>query len=453
MKRLFGRSGTSSGSSSGRSSANSYTKSEETKAPPTDGMSTTAKLILDTLEKMSTPLKDSEKIPTLNIDRKRVAEELNNSLGLTGSARKRPRLGTGPMQSGSPLGGPPFRKLYSPLSAHRSRPPRVNHITPMASLNNSRPTTPYGLEKSSASNPPPAPNSLPLSSFSTPLTGGGAGGGKLRSKVTGRGGPMDALENEEPPPPLPAFLTNNVPQLKVSTPLNSFSFATSTPAPSIVKEPITTTTAPPIVQDSITATENNNNKADLKADNKSTENKEMPPIFGLTKPLTTVASEPKFSFGSDKMANVDKDTKNTNSMFSFSSPVQTILHNKKDSPVKEKPSVIPAFNKESTTTAAENKIAAAAACLVSNLSSSTKPSSPSVIVTNGHDTKDKSAVSAVKTDNKSSASNIVMTNGLDTSGMVFTFAAPKTVTDKVISLNTSCSMSFTFSPPESVKGK
>ena len=80
----------------------------------------------------------------------------------------------------------------------------------------SRPTTPYGLEKSSASNPPPAPNSLPLSSFSTPLTGGGAGGGKLRSKVTGRGGPMDALENEEPPPPLPAFLTNNVPQLKVS---------------------------------------------------------------------------------------------------------------------------------------------------------------------------------------------------------------------------------------------
>ena len=81
----------------------------------------------------------------------------------------------------------------------------------------SRPTTPYGLETSTgSSHPPPAPSSMPLSSFSTPLTGGGAGGGKLRSKVTGRGGAMDPMENEEPPPPLPDFLKNNVPQLKVS---------------------------------------------------------------------------------------------------------------------------------------------------------------------------------------------------------------------------------------------
>ncbi len=176
----------------------------------------------------------------------------------------------------------------------------------------------------------------------------------------------------------------------------------------------------------------------------------MPPIFGLTKPLTTVASEPKFSFGSDKVVNEEKETKTTHSMFSFSSPVQTILHPRNDSPVKEKPSVIPAFNNKEST-AADNKIAAAAACLVSNLGSSTKSSSsPSVIVTNGHGKSE--AVN--KTDDKSSASkSIVMTNGLDTSGMVFTFAAPKTVTDKITSLDTPCSMSFTFSPPEIVKGK
>ena len=178
----------------------------------------------------------------------------------------------------------------------------------------------------------------------------------------------------------------------------------------------------------------------------------MPPIFGLTKPLTTVASEPKFSFGTDKVGIEEKETKNTHSMFSFSSPVQTILHPRNDSPVKEKPSVIPAFNNKEST-AADNKIAAAAACLVSNFGSSTKSSSPSVIVTNGHGKSE--VLSAVnKTDDKSSASkSIVMTNGLDTSGMVFTFAAPRTVTDKITPLDTSCSMSFTFSPPEIVKEK
>ena len=48
-------------------------------------------------------------MPFINLFFFRVAEELNNSLGLTGSARKRPRLGTGPMQSGSPLG----KKIHS----------------------------------------------------------------------------------------------------------------------------------------------------------------------------------------------------------------------------------------------------------------------------------------------------------------------------------------------------
>jgi len=448
-----GRSSRQSGGS-GRSSSSGSNKADETKAPPTDAMSTTARLILDTLEKMSTPLKDSDKVPTLSVDRKRVAEELNQSLGLTGSARKRPRLGTGPMQStSSPLGGPPFRKLYSPLSAHRSRPPRVKHITPMASLNDSRPATPLtllaaGLLDSSSTVPPPPPN-VSLTAFSTPLSSlGGDGGGKLRNKITGRG--ADMLYDEEPAPPLPAFLTNNVPQLKVSTPLTGFSFSTSS-----------STTPTASYNNASVATENYNTgvKSTITTNVNSSENKSMPPIFGLTQPLTTVAASTDLktaapllpSFGSQKSA--DNDKVEGNKMFSFSSPVQTILH-KKDSGIVS--TGLTAGNKE----LAENSIM------------TTGKSSVSSAFTNGFDTSiardikvAKNTLSNHNHEEKSSASKkaesgviVPMTNGgYDPRMKEFTFEAPSSVVSVAESksiMDKKCSMNFIFTPPKPVgKGK
>lgn len=110
------------------------------------GISSTAKVILDTLEKMSTPIKDAQKIPLPAAraeTRRAIAEQLlecpssSSGGGCGGSAgsspttsagsessssysRRRPRLGrTTPVlssnTSGQLLNGPPLRTLFSPV--------------------------------------------------------------------------------------------------------------------------------------------------------------------------------------------------------------------------------------------------------------------------------------------------------------------------------------------------
>lgn len=457
MKRIFGHTSGSSGRSSGqtsggsgRSSSSSSTKGDEAKAPPTDAMSTTARLILDTLEKMSTPLKDSDKMPTLSVDRKRVADELNQSLGLNGSARKRPRLGTGPMQSSSPLGGPPFRKLYSPLSVHRSRPPRVKHITPMPSLYNSRPSTPSGLDSSSTFPPPP---NIPLTAFSTPLSSpGGDGGGKLRNKVTGRG--AEIQDDEELPPPLPSFLTNNVPQLKVSTPMTSFSFSTSSSS--------TPTAASYKDASAAIATENDKAEKEKSTTTKlnSSESKSMTHSFGLTQPLTTISASNQDlqskqaeaslpSFGSQIIAGGNKTAEN-NKKFSFSSPVQTF---KQDSGAANGSPT--AFSKESM--------------LSKSIKTADKSSAVSAF-TNGVDTLIQKDIKVTKNtlsnhyhEEDTSASRkaeggVHITNGgYKPRIKEFTFDAPSCVIDSAESksiMEKACCMNFIFTPPKPVgKGK
>ncbi|CAB4069348.1 NUP153 [Lepeophtheirus salmonis] len=84
---------------------------------PADAMSSTAKLILDTLERMSTPLRDARKIPVIPSDisraekRRLIAQELDSSLLGGGLRRKRPNLSS----NGSSLNGPPVRTIFSPV--------------------------------------------------------------------------------------------------------------------------------------------------------------------------------------------------------------------------------------------------------------------------------------------------------------------------------------------------
>merc|ERR1719234_1031301 len=77
-------------------------------------MSSTARLILDTLDKMSTPIQDAKKMPALvqprAEKRKLIEEELNCSL--KSPQRRRVRLGSGALS----LAGPPLRKSYAPVS-------------------------------------------------------------------------------------------------------------------------------------------------------------------------------------------------------------------------------------------------------------------------------------------------------------------------------------------------
>ena len=129
----------------------SYSKNDHEDYSQMDqsGISSTAKVILDTLEKMSTPIKDAQRIPLPAAraeTRRAIAEQLlecpssSSGGGCGGSAgsspttsagsessssysRRRPRLGrTTPVlssnASGQLLNGPPLRTLFSPVPSN-----------------------------------------------------------------------------------------------------------------------------------------------------------------------------------------------------------------------------------------------------------------------------------------------------------------------------------------------
>jgi len=152
-----------------------------TPAPTTDAMSSTARVILDTLDKMSTPIQDARKIPVPRAEkRKMIEDELNCSLG--GSSRRRPRLGSGVQAI---LNGPPLRKNYSPVPVRGSA---------IASRLGAPSTSSAGLDYEKE---------------------GAHASGKMRAKVSekGRAKAMQGLEESEST--LPTFLTASVPTLDI----------------------------------------------------------------------------------------------------------------------------------------------------------------------------------------------------------------------------------------------
>jgi len=195
------RSNTPSPSSGGSSGAGS---SSACMSGSVDGMSSTARLILDTLDKMSTPLRDAQKMlpfqddheatqtPSRAEKRKLIAEKLNLSNSAESSsasaakrARRRPHLGGGGTNSdGGMLRGPPTRStaFMSPLPARtkqRGPPPQalpkpdpVVNTPPLSAVKDPTPPPP----------PPPQQQEQPKLLFGQQMSGQQmSGGGKLKS--------------------------------------------------------------------------------------------------------------------------------------------------------------------------------------------------------------------------------------------------------------------------------
>jgi len=271
---------------------------EISEQPPVDAMSTTARLILDTLDKMSSPIQDAKRMPVPRAEKRKLVEtELNCSLR-SSPARRRPRLGAGPNGfTSNSLSGPPLRKNYSPLPAAMGR---VKPPAPGAALDRdtsllANPYIPSPPPSLPASPPPskgtpfsstPLPSTTDMRSMAEPS----AAGGKMRAKVVEGREKKAELES----PAVPAFLTNNIPILKVSGKLPDINFDLDKPASITPKESITS--AEPVAS------------------------KPSIPTFGLSKPFAPVsksAQEP-----AKKVNNVVVSDTNSSITFAFNKPVR-----------------------------------------------------------------------------------------------------------------------------------
>jgi len=199
------RSNTPSPSSCGSSAASSAPAS--TAAAGADGMSSTARLILETLDKMSTPLRDAQKMlpfdggemttPSRAEKRKQIAQQFGLSQETPSSAAKRRRPNLGTRQGGgadaSMLKGPPTRStaFMSPTPAARAKGPRDPPPLPKPVVEKA--ASKANEEKVAKAPPPPPPVQLQF----------GVGGGKIKSTAKSSLRPPAApkLPTEQPPPP------------------------------------------------------------------------------------------------------------------------------------------------------------------------------------------------------------------------------------------------------------
>jgi len=225
-----------------------HSSPSQSSSPPAP-LSSTARVILSTLEKISsggTPVTDARKIPMTSPSsasraekRKLIESELNCSLSSSSPGRRRARLGGGGLALA--LAGPPLRKNFSPSlnssnsSASNSSMSSASKTTPLSrkSQVNSQAAETDSVkvvpEKSSTrtslvtemSNNASATSNTAKSSF------------KMKSKVTdsGRSRPDLTAPISEVPDPLSL---STVPQLQVNK-LPVFNF-TSTPAPIKTKD-------------------------------------------------------------------------------------------------------------------------------------------------------------------------------------------------------------------------
>eukprot|EP00095_Tigriopus_kingsejongensis_P003340 maker-scaffold870_size86522-snap-gene-0.18 protein:Tk03340 transcript:maker-scaffold870_size86522-snap-gene-0.18-mRNA-1 annotation:"nuclear pore complex protein" len=135
-------------------------------------LSATAKTILETLDQMSTPLRDALKIPVPRAEKRRaLADEIMDGSG-SSYVRRRPHLGgaargTASLPNSATLNGPPLRKIFSPL------PPASVALTPKTVQ-----LAPRLVPKSPPK--PPPPTEAAIATLETPKT---SAGGKIRAKV------------------------------------------------------------------------------------------------------------------------------------------------------------------------------------------------------------------------------------------------------------------------------
>jgi len=225
-------------------------------------LSSTAKLILSTLDKLSTggtPITDAKKIPlsmtstTPNRAEKRKLLETELNCSLSSPSRRRARLGGGGLALS--LSGPPLRKNYSP-SLTRPTVPRPSSAVPHTSSGGSSPPPPARLSAAIPADPV-APRLGATDSYSNKAKSSF----KVKTKVSESVRHKTDMTSSEAPPSPPCF-PSGLPQLKVDQ-MPVFNL-TSTPAP---KPPITTsngfcsTTPTPILPELI---EKNNNKSPQK---------------------------------------------------------------------------------------------------------------------------------------------------------------------------------------------
>jgi len=294
------------------SSLPSSTASSPSPVPATDSMSSTARLILDTLDKMSTPIQDAKKMPALvqprAEKRKLIEEELNCSL--KSPQRRRVRLGSGALS----LAGPPLRKSYAPVS-----------------LSNGLSSP---LTTSTSKSPTPQHSPVPVAPPATALPPTTKSSLKLKSKVVDSG--RTPVARPSPPPnlgaaaglPEPSGISLSNPLLITTLPV--FNLAAPTPVMNGVGRANGNNTEEKAAK--LAEKEENNNKKNKRPleEEKPEETRKRAateggpkPIFGGNSDFSPIGGSPKAgkvtSGGSSKL-----ETAAVTQTFTFSPPTTVI---------------------------------------------------------------------------------------------------------------------------------
>jgi len=263
------------------SSLPSSTASSPSPVPATDSMSSTARLILDTLDKMSTPIQDAKKMPALvqprAEKRKLIEEELNCSL--KSPQRRRVRLGSGALS----LAGPPLRKSYAPVSLS-------NGLSSPLTISTSK-------------TPSPQPSPVPVAPPATSLPSTTKSSLKLKSKVVDSG--RTPLARSSPPPSSLGTVAGlpEPPAISLSTPLPIttlpvFNLAAPLPVMNGVGRADGKETGESEKATKLTEKEENNNKKNKRPleEEKTEETRKKAATEGVSKPIFEI---PSFGGNSD----------------------------------------------------------------------------------------------------------------------------------------------------------
>lgn len=310
-------------------------------SPPAP-LSSTARVILSTLEKLSaggTPVTDARKIPLASpisasrVEKRKLLEsELNCSLS-SSPGRRRQRLGGGGLALA--LSGPPLRKNFSPS---------LNTSTSTGSTSSvpSTPATPVSTRPLSVPKPPepaaPVPEPAALASLGARLSADNNAMSsstksslKMKTKLSDSG----RSRVEPQPAPAPPCPPVSAPQLKVDAmPVFNFTPAPAPSPPRLDNPPAGADKSPPrspIPQDVLER--NNNNKSPLKRQLNETEDKSESDSPKKMKPVPAPSPSPPLSTQSNTLfkdqISAPKDTirppkPSSAKTFSFSTPKSVI---------------------------------------------------------------------------------------------------------------------------------
>jgi len=302
-------------------------------------LSSTAKLILSTLDRLSTggtPITDAKKIPlsmtstTPNRAEKRKLLETELNCSLSSPSRRRARLGGGGLALS--LAGPPLRKNYSPSLGGPTVPRPSSAVQrPGSAAGNSTPPPP----RLSAAPPPTIPADPAPRLGGTDFSNKAKSSFKVKTKVSDSVRKKVDMTSSEAPPSPPCFPAG-LPQLKVDQ-MPVFNL-TSTPA---TKPPITTSngfcSTTPTVPEPI---ERNNNKSPQKRQLEETKQsdsskKQRASALGFSSSASSPATNPPPPSSANKGSKSTVDVKHPATIikppvntphpkFSFSAPTSVI---------------------------------------------------------------------------------------------------------------------------------